>query len=696
MSKEFRIGGVVGADAGVTLTAYIMGSPMVTRKSGARETAGEAFQAAVKHQSAGRHPEAEAACRRVLAIRPDHADAVHRLGILAFLGGRLGEAAALIGRATGLDTTNADFRCNLGLALRAQGRLDDAASCYRLALLLRPDSVEAQSNLGNALRDQGLFDQAVGACRRSVLIQPARADAHMNFGLALAAGKSASPAVAAIRHAIAIMPHGADAYFNLANLLNDRNDLTGALVLYDRAIIIKPRFAEAHANRGNVFRERGQVREALAAYDEAIAANPKLVEGHSNKLMCLHYLSGVGSEEMFRAAVAFGAMVGRSTNAVRTARSATRLRIGYVSGDFRRHPVGYFLAGVLAAHDRSAFELVCYSNNAVSDDVTRQLRGAADHWRLIARMPDGEAASLIERDGIDILVDLSGHTAMNRLLLFARRAAPVQVSWLGYFGTTGLRQIDYILMDDASVPAGGDRWYAETVIRLPHGRFCYAPPAEAPVPIDPPAARHGSITFGSFNHVAKIGAEVVRLWAEVLRAVPRANLVLKWKSLEDSDVRARMRALFVAESIDPARLELRGPSPYRDMLAEYGDIDIALDPFPFGGGLTSCEALWMGVPVVTLPGERPASRQTLGFLELIGLPELAANSASAYVQIAANLAADPSRLVALRHSLRQRMAGSSLTDSRRFTRGLEFAFAEMARRRSAGLPVGPFPVRADL
>jgi predicted O-linked N-acetylglucosamine transferase (SPINDLY family) len=360
------------------------------------------------------------------------------------------------------------------------------------------------------------------------------------------------------------------------------------------------------------------------------------------------------------------------------------LRIGYVSGDFQQHPVGFLLARVLEAHDRAGFEIFCYANSANVDHVTERLKRAADHWRDIVGLSNPDCAAMIRRDRIDVLIDLSGHTAKNRLPMFALRPAPVQASWLGYFGTTGLPAMDYSLMDNAAAPPGEERWFTEAIVRLPYGRFCYAAPSYAPDPVDPPSLRRGYVTFGSFNNVAKIGANVVKLWAEALQATPNSRLLLKWKSFDNEEVRNRFTEAFRGAGVAPERLELRGFSPHPEMLAQYRDIDIALDPFPFGGGLTSCEALWMGIPVATLPGDRPASRQTVGFLDLLGLGGCAARSTSEYIRCATELAADPDRLTTLRHSLRSRMTKSPLCDGALFTPTLEAAFRAMWNRWASG------------
>ena len=354
-----------------------------------------------------------------------------------------------------------------------------------------------------------------------------------------------------------------------------------------------------------------------------------------------------------------------------------------MSGDFRSHPVGFYLVGPLEARDRQATEVFCYFNDMAEDHVTARVAHGTDHWRGVFGVPDDQVASLIRHDEIDILVDLSGHTDKNRPLLFARKPAPVQVAWLGYPGTTGLSAIDYLVMDASTIPPGSN-WSTEAVVRRPHGRFCYSPPPYAPEVALPQTRPDGGVTFGSFNNLAKIGPQVVRLWARVLDAVPGSRLLLKWPELNQPSVRKRVTEAFAAAGVGPDRLELREGSGHDAMLAEYADVDIALDPFPFCGGLTSSEALWMGVPVVTLPQDRVASRQTLAFLHGIGLDDLAANSEDDYVRIAAALAADPARRAELRQTLRPRMAAAPLTDGTTFTPGLEDAYRQMWRRWCAG------------
>jgi predicted O-linked N-acetylglucosamine transferase (SPINDLY family) len=313
--------------------------------------------------------------------------------------------------------------------------------------------------------------------------------------------------------------------------------------------------------------------------------------------------------------------------------------------------------------------------------MTERLKSVSDHWRSLAGLSDELAAKMISSDAIDILVDLAGHTALNRLTLFAGKPAPIQTSWLGYWGTTGLAAMDYLLSDAVTLPPDAERFYSEKIVRLPSGRFCYAPPDYAPSPAPhSPMCQSGQVTFGSFNNPDKLTRDVIGVWAAVLRAVPQSRLLLKWATLADEGVRRRLSEAFAAEGIGSERLLLREKSPHAEMLTEYGDIDIALDPFPFSGGLTSCEALWMGVPVLTLPGDRAASRQTLGFLQALDSTEWAAASPADYVKIATTLAADGQRLSAIRQTLRQRMANSSLCDGPTFTRDLEAVYRKLWRQ----------------
>ncbi len=617
---------------------------------GPAPTAAELFAEGARHHQAGRMADAERCYRQAIAADPRHADALHWLGVMAGEAGRPDVALQLIDRAIAVQPLYSEAHTHRAVTLLALGRMKEAADSYRKAVSQKKDNVEAWYGLGGALRELNQLDESASAYRRAIALRPRWAEAHNNLGVSLQKHGKFDEAAAAYRAALALAPDYPQMHYNLGSALMAQRDLPGALACFDKALALDPGYAEALGNR----------------------------------LLCLTYSHDVSPQALLDAHREWDRRYGARAAPQPHANDRDperRLRIGLVSGDFQTHPIGYFLTKALEQRDRAAVEVFCYSNDLFTDAVTARLQALSDHWRVIAQTNDEQAAAAIRQDRIDILIDLSGHTDKNRLSLFALKPAPVQASWLGYPGTIGLAAIDYLIMDPDTVPPGAEAWCAEAVARLPHGRFCYAPPDYAPgVTVPPP----GPVTFGSFNNVTKVGPEVVALWARVLRAVPGSRLLLKWKTLGERSIRHKLRAEFAAAGIDKNHVEWRGSTPHPKMLAEYAEVDIALDPFPFCGGLTSAEALWMGVPVVTLPGDRPASRQTLGFLNQIGLGELAATSEDDYVRIAAELAAAPARRADLRRGMRARMIASPMCDGALQARGLEAAFRTMWRRWCAG------------
>ena len=614
--------------------------------------AGDLFRTAFGHFEAGRLGEAEQACRQALQADPRHVASLLLLGLIADRAGHPQAALELFDYTLALSPDFAQAHCSRGMTLSGLGRLAEAEQALRRSLALKPNQAEAWFGLGNVQAAQNQPDAAIEAFRQALKLQP----------------------------------DNAPTWTNLAIALQRVGRLDEAVAAYERARDILPGVALFHLHLAIAYLDQGRTDEAVAECRQAVALDPRFAQAHSNVLLCTAYQAGGSPADLLAAHRAWdwahGEALKPPSPVYPNGRDPERrLKIGYVSGDFSTHPVGWLLANVLPAHDKTQVEVFCYANDPFTDGITERLKAAADHWRDVAGLTDEALAALVRQDGIDILVDLSGHTDKNRLLTFARKPAPVQASWLGYPGTTGLSAMDYLIMDPVTAPAGAEAWCAEALVRLPHGRFCYAPPADAPPVAERP---QGPVTFGSFNNLAKVGPEVVRLWGQVLAAVPASRLVLKWKALSQVSVRARLTAAFAAEGIGADRLELRGQSPHADMLAQYGDIDIALDPFPYSGGMTSAEALWMGVPVVTFPQDRIAARQTVAFLTELGLTDLAAESADDYVRIAAGLAADPERRADLRRTLRPRMAASPLTDGAQFTPGLEAAYRRMWRRWCAG------------
>jgi protein O-GlcNAc transferase len=486
-------------------------------------------------------------------------------------------------------------------------------------------------------------------------------------------------AAALFAEVVATRPGFAAAHNNLGNALSKLGETKAAVTHYRCAVALAPSMAEAHNNLGCALFLLGQLGPAIAHYKEAISLDAQAAAPYTNLVLALHYVPGVDGaligETTRRWAATLPTRLTRPSSTVR--HRARKLRIGYVSGDFRSHPVAYFIETILAAHDRKAVEIFCYGNAPVADATTNRIAASADHWRDISRLSDQDAARQIGTDAIDILVDLSGHTAGNRLTMFARKPAPIQCTWLGYVGTTGLGEIDYIIADRFVIPPQDDSLYREQPYRLPNSYLCFTPPDHDIAVGELPLLRNGAPTFGCFNNLLKINGPVLDLWSAILTAVPQAGLYLKTAQLDDEAVRHNLAEEFAARGIDRLRLRLAGGSPRHELLAAYNDVDIALDPFPFGGGTTTLEALWMGVPTITLRGDRFVGRVGESVLTTLGLTELVAAGPSAYFAAAIALAGDADRLAALRAGLRQDLVTSPLCDAASFTRDLERAYRAM-------------------
>lgn len=622
-------------------------------------------------QAQGMLGEAADCYRQALAIRPDYPEAHNNLGNAFKEQGKPAEALACYRRAIELKPSYAEAHNNLGLALEALGEIGEAEACYRRSLGLKPDYAEAFNNLANSLQNQGKVEEALAGYRRALERKPDYPEAHTNLGALLCELGRAEEAAACHRRAVALRPRFAQAHNNLGLVLQRQGRLDEAVECYRRALELAPAYVEAHNNLGNTLKEQGKLDEALACFRQALAIAPGFADAHSNLLYALHYCEKATLSELAEAhaefdrlhAVPLPAGQRRYDNSRDPDR---RLRLGLVSPDFGHHPVGHFLIRVLENVDRRAAEIVCYSNRLLGDDLTVRFRAAASAWHEVAGWPAARLAGQIRADGIDILFDLAGHTARNRLPVFALKPAPLQITWIGYEGTTGLGTMDYLLADAHTVPPGYERYYREQVLRMPECYVCFDPPREAR-PVGPlPARSRGQVTFASFSNPAKITPRVVGVWAEILRHVPESRLALKFRGLTEPSVQARFRQMFSDLGVEPGRVDMQGASTYADYLAAYQQVDIALDTFPFSGSATTCEALWMGVPVVTCPGETFASRHSLVHLSTVGLTETIARDLDEYVARAVSLGSDLERLAALRAGLRSRMEDSPLCDGRRF------------------------------
>lgn len=481
-------------------------------------------------------------------------------------------------------------------------------------------------------------------------------------------------------------PQDAPVLLGVGVLLLDFGFLSFAYRCLLAAKQLLPQDLRPLTNLANLLREAGQHAESRRIYAFLLERFPAHPVVRRNALVSLEYDPEISDQERYTAALTWGEWAIAKSGGLRPRPLISDLpnhhplRVGYVSADFCQHTVGLFIKDILGNHDPRQVTAFVYSAGLVQDSVTQKI-GAAGVFRDVSMLDDAALATQIQQDKIEVLVDLSGHTAGSRLTVFAYRPAPVQVSWLGYFATTGLAVMDAVLLDQWHAPPDMQAQFVETILNLPCGRFYYQPVPFAPLTVAGlPSLKLGYITFGCFNNTAKLNAGVYDAWAQILLQVPNARLILKWRTFVDSEFCESVKNAFVQRGIDPIRVELRGASFHAGLLQEYADIDIALDPFPFSGGLTSCEALWMGVPVVTWPQSRVVSRQTYAFLSAIGLAELAAESSEAYVHIAVTLALDLNRLNELRHSLRAKMQASRLMDVNGFTRCLEHTLGELYRQ----------------
>ena len=620
----------------------------------------------------GESDEAVASLRRALEITPDDPEVLSNFGNAVSAQGKPAEAIPHHERALEIAPGDPRVLFNLGNALRDAGRPADAVQCYERALRAGADDPEVLCNLGNALQAGGETDRALDAFEAAVALDPGFAEGHYNLGLARHEQGRFDDAVRSYHRALDIKPDDPAARVNLGKALQDQGQLNDAIAVFEGAIEADPGDAAAWNNLGNALENLGRLDEALAAYERAFTVKPDLAEANSNYLICAQLRIGITPAELKTLHAEWDAKHGRAPQWSTDTRNRSRdpekrLRIGLVSPDLGRHPIGYFVQGLLENHASENMELICYADGK-PDDLSERLRAASDGWVDTRGVDDEALAGLLDADGIDILVDLAGHFTKNRLKLFARRAAPVQATWGGYIGTTGVAAIDYLIADPHSVPEGTEGDYTEEVIRLPDDYVCYTAPDYAPEVGPLPAATNGFVTFGCFNKPRKINAEVLAAWAEILNAVPESRLLLKFKHMDSPDVREPFSASLSAHGVDLGRVDFEGHSPHKELLDRYKGVDIALDTFPYSGGLTTCEALWMGVPVVTFPAETFASRHSLAHLSAVGLTEYVASDLSGYVRLAAEFAGDHSRLAYERAGLRERVARSPLCDGPRFAR----------------------------
>jgi predicted O-linked N-acetylglucosamine transferase (SPINDLY family) len=627
--------------------------------------------------NAGGHAEALDAYQRALALRPDSADAHNNIGRALLALEKKDEAKVHFERVLSIKPDHAEALYNVGTLQLAAGDVDAAAQSFARAVEQNANYVDGYIALSKVLYDVGAFDEALNYLAIANRIRPAEPEAHIWRGLVLRERGDFPAALEAFERVAALKPDSPEGHALLGGTYWILGEHEKAARAAADAMKCDAQHPPVLTLQGNLSLLTGQVRQALGWYEKAVAVDPGYVDAFDNLLFVSNYDDEVDAEQLFRRHREWGEKVidfpqvkqdggARQNNG--------RIRIGFVSPDFRNHSVAFFVEPIFANLDRARFELFLYSSDRRVDTTTRRLSDYAAQWTSITALGDDPAAELIAKDRIDVLIDLAGHTAGNRLGVFARRPAPVQATYLGYPTTTGLTTVQYRLTDPVVDPEGAENLNTEQPVRLPASYFCYAPPADAPAVGPLPAATGDGITFGSFNNLAKIGPTAIGHWARTLKAVPGSRLLIKNRGVMNESVQREITAAFEAAGIDGGRVFFMGwEGSTESHLASYGRVDIALDTYPYNGATTTCEALWMGVPVVTLCGPMHASRMGASILGAAGLAQFVAQDEAGFVDIAAGLAGETAALANLRAQLRAQIADSALMAHAKFTRAFEAA-----------------------
>ncbi|MDI1308080.1 MAG: tetratricopeptide repeat protein [Methylotenera sp.] len=633
------------------------------------------------YKALGNLQDAIVSYQKAIEIQPDHADALNNLGVALKELGNIIKAEECYRKVIAINPEYVPAYNNLGILLKDSGRKVEAESYYMKALEIDPLRAVTYSNLAVLLRELGRFVDAEVCCRNALKITPNYVDAYNNLGLALDSQSRFIEAVGAFEQSLELDPNNISALSNFSVTLNTIGQLTRAEAYLKRALALSPQFINAHINLCVNYLAQGRIKEAEKVCVQALKIQPDNVDAQSNLLFSMNYSADYSVEDCLEKARQYGIGISAKVEAPFTSwlhePTAEKLRVGLVSGDLRQHVVAYFLENFVKHVDVSSIELIAYSTSNQEDEVTANLKPYFSGWKSLVGLNDSEAAALIHNDGLHVLLDLSGHSSGTRLPIFAWKAAPLQVSWLGYFATTGLTAMDYFIADEVGVPESNRSQFVEKIKYLPDTRLCFtAPDTEVSVSALP-ALNNQLITFGCFQNMAKVSDEVLDLWAEVLIAVPNSRLRWQYKSFSDAAVAKDLKNRLEKRGIEANRVNLLGAVTREAYLAAHHEVDVILDTFPFNGGTTTCEALWMGVPTLTLAGDRLIARQGASLLTAAGLSDWVAESQSEYINKAKAFCGDLSQLANLRSSLRAQVLASPLFDAQCFAKNMEKALWEM-------------------
>jgi protein O-GlcNAc transferase len=674
------------------------------------------FEAARQHHEQGRDEQARELCHQVLQLAADDCAALSLLGKLDLKAGRLEQAAGWLQRAVQLRPSSCVDLCNLGVVYFRQRSLDRAAEALERALEVDVNHVDAIWNLGLVQLDRGDTETGLMLLTRAAELRPESQGFQLTLGNVFLAAQRFEPAVAHFRQALALepsnielsyrvlatlvrserlveaeelarwlanaQPERADSHIALGRVLSKQRKFSQAIAAFHEALVLEPQSTAVTTPLVEALAALGRVDETIVELERAIAIDPTLAKEHSTLVFQTAFSSRYDAQRQLAAARRWSdchaaPLIGKRQAHSHDRSPERRLRIGYVSPDFRRHVQRLFTMPVLAHHDHAACEIVCYSSVKVPDQYTQRLKVLSDEWHDVARLSDGELAQKIRDDRIDVLIDLTMHMAHNRLKVFAEKPAPVQIAWLAYPGTTGVDGMDYRVTDPFLDPPGAPLPYSENSLWLPRTFWCYGPDSDERIVGALPQHRAGHVTFGCLNNFMKVSRATLELWARVLSANPSSRLLMMAPQDWAQDF---ARHILQENAVDPERVAFVDFQSRDDYLQTYNRIDIALDTLPYSGHTTSLDAYWMGVPVVTLVGETVVGRAGLSFASNLELHDWVAHDPEQLVQIATRFAREPSHLSELRAGLRQRLQRSPLMDAARFTRDLEAAYREAWRR----------------
>ena len=662
--------------------------------------------ASLSHQ-AGRFAEAELGYQKVLGIQPENEIALYLLGVVSIQLGKYSQAIKFLEEAIGLNGNEPSYYQNLSVAFASSAQLDRAVANCQKAIALAPHVAEFHLYFGNLLLQcnrtddaittfsdsikydpknadafrslgrallycKGRFNESLSMFEQAILLDPNLAEAYNELGFVLHRLNRTEESIKAFIHAIDLKPNYANAYLNLSTAYRVLGMLDQAESACQQAIRLEPENADSHVKLGILLTDIGNQDEALVCFKIAMELRPDCPNTHSRFLFSLQYRPGITAAELLVAHKAFDRKHGEQHRQAWTSRLQGReasrpLRIGFVSDGLGRHPVGYFLSAFVSKIDPGNLKLTFYSDRPKKDEINNGLRAVANLWRDTADLNHKALVNTIREDNVDILFDLDGHVG-KRLMVFAQRPCPIQITWMGYVGTTGLASMDYLLADRWEVPPEADSSYSEQVIRMPDGYVCFAAPTRCPDVVALPSIQNGFITFGCFNQPAKVNSKVIEVWARILCRVSNSQMRLQYKGYSESRICERIRETFKAFGVDPSRLQINGNKSHLELLTAYQSVDIGLDTFPYSGGMTTCESLWMGVPVVTVPKDTYASRHSLSHLSNVGLLSTIASNEEDYVSRAVSLASDLDALAETRRTLRSQMLASPLCDGTRFAK----------------------------